>query len=226
MLRFCSLCYFSSRHVRKGKRCCAMLHIVASVADPARSTRLRFTGGGNDRQSQGPPASHVDTAPLPDAAISSGSAKRRTSTTSCSRSFVCSANRLRRIKASPLEGPGRISVVGLGQSNRLSLNWRFAVPEGGSYRFHQHSTVKRIQAREESEPSRVCPAPRTCLNAFFLSGNGGEACRFGIAMQGWKTLTSLRMMPPKQRQACFPTKQVDKTSSCNLHGQSCGLHLK
>src|SRR5579871_2072852 len=54
-------------------------------------------------------------------------------------------------KGAPLEGPRRISVVGLGQSNRLRLDWRFAVPEGGSYRFHEHCTIKRIQAREKSE---------------------------------------------------------------------------
>ena len=29
---------------------------------------------------------------------------------------------------------------------------------------------------------------------------------FDIAIQGWKTPTSRRIMPPNQRQACFPTK--------------------
>ena len=99
MLRFCSLCYFSSRHVRKGKRCCTMLHVVASVTGPVSKYKVAIYRGRYERQSQGPPASHVDTEPLPDAAINSGTAKRRTSTTSCSRSFVCSVNRLRRIKA-------------------------------------------------------------------------------------------------------------------------------
>src|ERR1700722_5612181 len=54
-------------------------------------------------------------------------------------------------KGAPLEGPGRIGVVVVGQFNRLRLNWRFPVPEGGSYRFNQQFTVKRIQAREKSE---------------------------------------------------------------------------
>ena len=43
--------------------------------------------------------------------------------------------------------------------------------------------------------SRVSPS-RTCRKQFFLSGNGGKPSRFGIAIQGWKKHTSLRMMPP------------------------------